>query len=446
MTRSAIKRSSPKDTLGKTLTLPLGLVNDRKVRFFRSLTYVCCALVIGITAWSAVAEFREVAVAPGQIVPLSTTQKVHHLEGGILETVFVAEGVQVEKGQPLVRLRPEGAGSDLDQLEAHLAGLRMQHIRLQALLTGEEPGFSGFDAAFDRIKREQAELYTRTRARDAEEREKLRLVLLQTKAEFEALSEERAGLIKQVEIEAEQVHIREQTFNQGHTSRIAFLEAQSRLSGVQAKLAAISSKYNQLGAKVQEASQGLERMEADRVQKLADERSKVIGEITEKENAKKKFEDRVARLVVRSPERGIVHLLAQRTPGEVIKPGDLVAEIVSHDTEMIAEVRLAVKDIGHVGPGAPATLKVSNYDPTGMEVVTGRVLDISATTFETKEGQLYYRTRIGLDQAYVGPRERGWRLLPGMVVEADIITGNKSLMRYMLKPVYRSLNTALGER
>lgn len=439
------KRRKKRDPLGKSLTLPLGLVDDRKVRFFRSLTYVCCALVIGITAWSAVAEFREVAVAQGQIVPSNTTQKVHHLEGGILEKVFVAEGDQVEKDEPLIRLRPEGAESDLEQLEAHLAGLRMQFIRLQSLLVGEQPDFAAFDA-YPNIRREQIELYNRTRAKDVEEREKIRLELLQAKAEFAALSEERSGLQRQVEIETEQVAIREKSFNQGHTSRIGFLEAQSRLGGLQSKLSAIDSKTTQLGAKVQEAAQALERSEADRSQKLADERSKVIGDITEKQNAMKKFQDRVSRLIVRSPERGVVHLLAQRTPGEVIKPGDLVAEIVSFDADMLAEVRMAVKDIGHVQLDAPANLKVANYDPTGMDMATGRVVDISATTFETKDGQPYYRTRIKLDKPFVGPPERGWKLLPGMVVEADIIIGNKSLMRYMLKPVYRSLSTAMSER
>jgi membrane fusion protein, adhesin transport system len=441
-----MKRRNPNNALGKTLILPVGLVDERKVRFFRSLTYICCALVLGITVWSAVAEFREVAVAQGQIVPLNTTQKIHHLEGGILEKVFVTEGEQVEKSEPILRLRPEGAESDLQQLDAHLAALRMQHIRLQALMTAVPPDFSGFSEAYSRIQHEQLELYNKTLAKDVEEREKLRLETIQAKAEYAALGEERDGLRRQVEIEAEQVNIRERSFSQGHTSRIAFLEAQSRLGGVQAKLAAISSKYTQLGAKVQEATQALERSEADRRQKLADERSKVLNDIIEKQNAMKKYQDRVSRLVIRSPERGVVQLLAQRTAGEVIKPGDLVAEVVSLDADMIAEVRLAVKDIGHVHLGAPANLKVANYDATGMDVATGRVMDISATTFETKEGQPYYRARIKLDHPFVGPVERNWKLLPGMVVEADIITGTKSLMRYMLKPVYRSLGSAMGER
>ncbi len=441
-----MSRTHQKDALGKRLTLPLGLVNEGRAKLFRSLTYTCSIFILAITAWSAVAEFREVAVAQGQIVPSSSTLKVHHLEGGIVEKVYVAEGQKVKAGEPIMRLRPEGAEADFDQLRAQLASLRLQNIRLQALLSGERPDFSGFDDVYAGIWKQQAELYAKTLTRDAEEREKLRLDLIQASGELAALAAERTGLERQVQIESEQVAIRQKSFSLGHTSRIAFLEAESRLSGLQAKLASMASKEVQLTAKMHEAEQAPQRAEADRLQKLADERSKVTAELVEKENAIGKYQDRVSRLVIRSPRQGVVQLLAQRTPGEVVKPGDLVAQIVPLDAEMIAEVRLATKDIGHVKVGAPANLKIANYDPTGMEVVAGRVIDISATTFENDHGQPYYRTRIELGQPFVGPRERNWRLLPGMVVEADIITGSKSLMRYMLKPVYRSLGPALGER
>lgn len=440
------RRKRAKDPIGKTLTLPLGLRNDRKVRFLRSLTYIICAVVIGTTAWSAVAEFREVAVAHGQIVPTNATQKVHHLEGGILEEVLVAEGEQIAKGQPMMRLRPEGAQNDLQQLEAHLASLGMQHIRLEALLTGEEPDFLAFGVRYPDIKREQLDLYMKTVSRDANEREKLQFEIQQAETELATMREERRGLLRQIEIETEQVGIRQKTFTQGHTSRIAFLEAKARLESMQSKLASTDGKISQLGGKVDGTRHALEKTEGERIQKLADERSKVTGEIFEKRNALNKYRDRVDRLTVRSPANGMVQLLVQRTAGEVIKPGDLVAEVISLDADMLAEVRLAVKDIGHVKLGDPANIKVSNYDPTGMEIATGRVIGISATTLETKDGQPYYRTRIKLNSSFIGPRERNWRLLPGMVVEADIVTGSKSLMRYMLKPVYRSLNTAFSER
>ena len=441
-----IRKSRQTNSLGKSLTLPLGLVNERKIRLFQSCTYALCVLAVATVIWSAMVEFREVAVARGQIVPSNATQKVQHLEGGIVDALFVAEGDMVAKGQALMQLRPETAGSDLEQLEAHLAGLAMQHMRLEALTTGAKLDFAGFGNRYAGVQREQFELYTRTLAKDARERENLRLEVQQIEAELATVTHERESLVRQAGFEAEQASIRQKSFAMGTTSRLVYLEAQSRLEALRAKVASTEGKIVQLNSKAEETRHALDKADADRLQKLADERSKVTDELSEKRYTMEKFRDRVSRLVVRSPEAGTVHLLAQRTPGEVIKPGDLVAEIISVQADMIAEVHMQVKDIGHVKLGDPANIKVSNYDPTGLELATGHVVDISATTFEAKDGQPYYRVRIKLDRAYIGPRERDWRLLPGMVVEADIVTGAKSLMRYMLKPVYRSLDSAFAER
>jgi membrane fusion protein, adhesin transport system len=440
----------PKDrkagSLGQTLTLPLGLVNNGKLHFFRSLTYICCGLVLAIAAWSAVAEFREVAVARGQIVPSNATQKIHHLEGGILDAVLVAEGDEVEKGQPLLRLRPEASQNDLEQMEARLNSLRVQHARLQSLLTGEMPDFSVFGGDYPDIHKEQLDFHANTLNKDARDREKIELEIKQSEAELSATTVERESLSRRVTIETEKVDMRRRTFEMGHTSRIVYLEATSQMEAVQQKLATADGKVVLLRGKVQEGRQALQKSEAERTHKLAEESAKVTSELLETENAVKKHRDRVLRLTILSPAKGIVQLLVQRNAGEVIKPGDLVAEIISLQSDVIAEVQLLAKDIGNVKLDAPARIKASNYDPTGIEIATGRVVDISATTFETKDGQPYYRTRIKLDSLYVGRPERNWRLLPGMVVEADIVTGSKPLLKYMLKPVYRSLDSAFSER
>jgi membrane fusion protein, adhesin transport system len=436
----------PDQTLGLALALPVGLVNNRRLTSFRFLTYICCGLVAAITFWSAVAEFREVAVARGQIVPSNATQKVHHLEGGILDVVLVAEGDVVKEGQPLLRLRPEAAKSDLEQLETRLTSLRMQHSRLQALLTGGTPDFAIFGDLYPEINKEQLEFYAKTLDRDARDLEKMQLDIKQAEIELSTVSAERESLVRQVAIGSEQVSIRQKTFERGYTSRLSYLESRSKLEAVQANLAATEGKAAQLFGKVEGGRQLLQKAEADRTQKLADESAKVTTELLETENSAKKHRDRVARLSIESPGKGIVQLLPQRNPGAVIKPGDLAVEIISLDADMIAEVQLQAKDIGNVKLGDPANIKAANFDPTGLAVATGRVVDISATTFETKDGQPYYRTRIKLDSPYVGRPERNWRLLPGMVVEADIVTGSRSLMVYMLKPVFRSLDTAFTER
>ncbi len=190
----------------------------------------------------------------------------------------------------------------------------------------------------------------------------------------------------------------------------------------------------------------MRKAEAERLQKLNDERAKVAGDLGETSNSLIKHRDRVMRLVVLSPAEGTINLLPHKSPGEVLKPGDLVAEIVSLDSGILAEVQLRARDLGHVKVGDKAEVRVSNFDPSVMGLAHGEVIGISATTFKQEHGEPYYRTRIKLKEDRLGNGDRMAQLLPGMTVEAHIVTGSKSLFRYMLKPVYRSLDVAFSER
>ena len=250
----------------------------------------------------------------------------------------------------------------------------------------------------------------------------------------------------QIAIEREQTDIREQSYNKGHTSRIGYLEAQSRLEGANAKFASLKADIQKLETAAEEARGALRKAEAERLQKLTDERSKVAGELSEVSNSLIKHQDRVKRLVVVSSTEGTINLLPHKSPGAVLKPGDLVAEIVSLDSGIIAEVQLKARDLGHVKVGDEAELRVSNFDPSVMGLAHGEVIEISPTTFKQEHSEPYYRTRIKLKEDRLGNGERMSRLLPGMMIEAHIVTGSKSLFRYMLKPVYRSLEVAFSER
>lgn len=130
----------------------------------------------------------------------------------------------------------------------------------------------------------------------------------------------------------------------------------------------------------------------------------------------------------------------------MIKPGALVAEIVPEHGGLLAEVELQPRDIGHVRAGNEARLTLSNYDPGIVGPLKGEVLEISPTTVEDKEGRFFYRVRIRLARETLSARGREFPLLPGMTLQAQIKTGSKTLARYMLKPVFRSMETAFAER
>ena len=436
------------DRFGEFLVLPPALRDKGVRKLYGGLIYLAVAGVAAIVTWSAFAQMRELAVAPGAIVSASFVQPIHHLEGGIVDEIYVAEGEKVTPGQPMLRLKPQLAESDFQQLLSRQGQLRLRQIALTASINAVDPNFGSLAREYPDLASEQTGLHQQNKAAWDSQRQQLSLAIGLAEGALAAGRAQLNSARVQIEIEREQTAIREKSFNLGHTSRIAYLEAKGRLEAANAKLGSLQAEIQKLEQQEQEARGALRKAEAERLQKLADERAKVAAELSEVTNSLVKHQDRVNRLVVTSPTSGTINLLPHKSAGAVLKPGDLVAEIVSLESGIIAEVQLKARDLGHVNAGDRAEIRVSNFDPGIMGLAHGEVIEISPTTFkeERGNGEPYYRTRIKLEEDRLGNGQRVWRLLPGMVVEAHIITGEKTLFQYMLKPVYRSLETAFSER
>ena len=159
-----------------------------------------------------------------------------------------------------------------------------------------------------------------------------------------------------------------------------------------------------------------------------------------------KFGDRVDRLKVRAPAHGLVTGLTVNTINSVIEPGKVLMEIVPVDKKLIVESRVTTEDIGHVHVGQKATVKVGSYDPQRFGTITGQVDKISPSTFLDEEQKPYYKAVIELEKQYLGAIPNTFKLLPGMTVQADIRTGEKTVLDYLLKPIYRGFQNAFQER
>jgi HlyD family type I secretion membrane fusion protein len=182
------------------------------------------------------------------------------------------------------------------------------------------------------------------------------------------------------------------------------------------------------------------------LQQVAEQKSKIGEERAELQEQLAGLQDRADRLVVRAPVGGLVKSIEQSGSGSVVKPGDLVAEIVPLEEDLVAEVKVEPKDIGHIKEGDAADVQVTSYDASRYGSVQGTVRTISASSFKDENGEAYFKAVIALAAREVGSGENTRPVLPGMVVQANVVTGSKSLMRYMLKPIVRSLDTAFGER
>lgn len=443
--RASLRDDADESIAIQKLSLPATLEDGRVPVMFDRFSYIASGLIMALLLWGSIAEIREFARASGQVVPSSFVKLVHHLEGGQVEEVKVQEGQVVEKGEALVALRPIAAVSDLNQLKVrrHYMSLKMQ--RLEALLSGRELIIPEGDE--DSLKVSEKDLYNKERARLARELQTIAARVSQRKVEIDSSARELESLERQVHISSEKLKIRERLLDQGYTSKRAYLDAQSELEKTKADAIAMRGRLDGAKKQLAEAESEYEQARSTAFAKYTEEYSQLAGEVAELDRTIVKYEDKVERLQIIAPVRGVVQELAHRAPGEVVKPGDLVAKIVPIDDDVVAEVNVEPKDIGHVNIGDEAEIRISTFDPNVYGVLKGKVQRLSATTFQTDpKSPPYFKAIIKLDRGYVGSQQHPVSILPGMQVEANIVTGAKSLVKYFLKPVYRSLNSSFTER
>jgi HlyD family secretion protein/adhesin transport system membrane fusion protein len=428
------------------LTTPIEFEDPAAIRTRRMSMRVVVLLVAGALVWAAVAPIREHSIAHGQLVPLYEVRPVQHLEGGIVDRILVSEGQLVEKGQPLLELQPVGTESDLAGLRVRAQNLMLQKARADALLANRDLDARSLGEVSAGLLADHVQVHQLRLSQRAKEREVLLTRIAQRKAEI-------AGLLTQIpmqkrlaEMQKERLEGRQELFAKGAMSRKQVLEVETLYEQARIQLRESERKLAMAKEALPEAEAALAEADAQARKLWSEELAKASSELAEVQESIRKQTDRVDRLVVRSPIRGRVQNLLQRSPGEVVPPGESILRVVPVGGDLVAEVRVKPQDIADVKVGDKAEIKVSAFDFTRYGKLKGEVSSISATTFETDEHQLFYKAVIRLDPARSAAFAPYSRLQPGMTVDADIISGSKSLLRYLLKPVFRGIDVAFSER
>lgn len=446
--------------LMRRLTQPLVLEDGRPPRVLTTTLYTCSGLVIAAVTWGALTEVREITIAPGQIVPRGQVQSVQHLEGGLVAEIYVREGASVTVHQPLVRLQPEAAVSDRNQLESRRANLKLQLIRLEAQSREETPDFGRLQRQYPDLAAEQGKLYESAVAQRQREHATLMSRVAQKRSEIAMLNADLVTARAQAAVQLELFGIQEMLQKGGNGSRKNWLDAKVLLQRAEGDAINLQSKLAVTQEALSEAQNSVEDARARAEQKLSEERAKAASDLSETEQQLIKITDRFDRLLIRAPSDGVVQELVPKAPGEVVKPGDLVARIVPTGSELVAEVRIDPKDSGHIRLGADAEIRLATFDAAIFGTLRGKVEYVSASTFAPVPGQPglpaqspgqntgdpYYKATIRLAQDYVGGGALRRPVTPGMMLQAQINTGSKSIIRYMFKPVFNSLDQAFTER
>ncbi len=396
-------------------------------------------LVAAFIGWAAYTPVEEVASAAGQTVPSGYIQSIQHADGGTVREILVAEGDLVEPGQPLLRFDDTNARADLGQMQSRQHALRLQAERLRRFVGGGGKG--GAELTVE----ESAILTSMEEARTGQ-RQVLRDQIAQKEQELRALASSRAALSKNLGLMQRENAIRQNLASKGYGSQLMALTSERDLNQIQGQLDEAANQGHRAEEAIREAKSRLQSLDADLTQDAMKNLGQTEAELAELTQSLDKLEHTASHTVIEAPVRGIVKGLALHTIGAVAEPGKLLMEIVPVGEELLVEANISPSDVGHLAVGQPVRVKVSAFDFTRYGSVAGRLLGVSASTFQTPDNQSYYKARIGLASNHVGGAAGQNLILPGMVVQADIVTGEKSVLQYLLKPIQHAVAGAFHER
>ncbi len=435
---------NPKYT--RYLGQPIALEEAGPPGVLRTGLLLLAVLVFGFVGWAAVTRLTESTRAIGFVTPTGSVRTVQHLEGGIVSEILVRDGVLVEPGAVLVRLDSTAARADLREKQVRLAALAVQAERLRAFAGGRPPNFDAIDPRYRALVADQMVILDLQEEARRQQHRVLELQVKQRRAEMSILNNDYRMLSNRIQIVSEMLSMRDKLLRKGLVSRFLYLGTKQEYNtavGDRRKNRADAARARQA---IAEAEGRLAQIDAELRNEAVAQMGLVSAELAQLRQTVIRLHDRVRRLEIRSPVRGVVKGLTVNTIGGVIPTGGVIAEIVPVDSDLIVEAQFSPSDVGHLEIGQTASVKVQSFDFARYGAVEGVLERLSATTFKENDGTIYYKGIIRLSQSHVGDNPIENMILPGMTVDIDVNTGERTLLRYLLRPVYESMDRALAER
>lgn len=417
-------------------------------RWFAHILLVCIAAFFAIFfAWASWATLDEVTRGDGKVIPSSQVQVVQNLEGGIVAAILAREGEIVEQGQVLLRIDNVRAASDLRESRKRYLALLGALARLRAEV--EESGIvfpPEVLAEAREVAANERDLFNARQEALQTELEVLRSQAEQRERELAELETRLGQLERSHALAVQELQITEPLAAQRIVPKLDLLRLQRQINDLAGELEATRLAIPRVQAAVREANRRIEerilrfRAEAQRELNAVQSEAMALEEVITAEA------DRVHRTEVRSPVRGTIKRLLITTVGGVVQPGADLVEIVPLEDTLLIEARIRPADIAFLHPGQPATVKVTAYDFSIYGGLEGVVEDISADTITDDKGESFYRVRVRTESSALERAGEPLPIIPGMTTQVDILTGQKTVMDYLLKPILRAKERALRER
>ncbi|ASY78136.1 HlyD family type I secretion periplasmic adaptor subunit [Pectobacterium polaris] len=418
--------------------------SPRSIRF---TLWAIGAFFLFFILWAGLANIDEVTRGDGKAIPSSRLQKIQNLEGGIITEVFIREGQVVNAGDPLLRLDDTRFASNVGETEADRLALLSRIERLNAEISGQDLVLSEeITTQAPKIAAGEKELYNSRRQQLHNEISGLEEQLIQRQQELRDFSAKEIQFRNSLGLLQQEIKMSEPLIAEGAISKVEVLRLRRAEVETRGQLDSIKLSIPRAESAIKEGENKIEETRSRYKSEALSQLSEAQTSLNKIAATGKALEDRVNRTLVVSPVRGIVQQVLVNTIGGVIQPGSDLVEIVPLDDKLLVEAKIRPQDIAFLHPGQDAIIKLTAYDYTIYGGLKGQLEQISPDTVTDKEGNSFYIIRLRTDKNYLGSADKPLLIIPGMVASVDIITGKKTILSYLLKPIIRAKAEALRER
>lgn len=431
----------------------------------RLTIWAMAGLLFCFLVWSYFAALQQVTSGMGKIIPSTQVQIIQSLDGGVLQKLFVQEGMQVIKGQAIASIDDTRFRSDFAEQKQEVSSLRSNVIRLRAELSSILIGSS---EAWQR----QIEINMNVPTYPEDLQENAKFMVERQQEEY---SGRLANLINQLAIQGQQIRQREQevaelaskinTLKISHqiankeldltrplaekniVSKIELYKLERSVNELKGELSAVRLLAPKLKSALQESILNRRETALAYRREARSQLNELQNKLSRINESQVGAQDKVTKALILSPVVGTIKTIHINTLGGVVKPGETIAEIVPTEDKLMVEAKIKPRDIAFIYPGLPAIVKITAYDFTRYGGLTGKVEHISADTTQDEEGNSFYLIRVRTDASSIKNKNgQAMPIIPGMLTEVDVITGKRTILEYILNPILRANEAALRER
>lgn len=425
------------------------LIVEQKRKTTRLLPFLLMATLAGGIGWSFIARLDEVVTANGEVKPEGRLKSIQHLEGGIVRALTVQEGDQVKVGSPLLQLELAPNGLNLEELQVRMDGLTINRLRLSAE-TEEKREF----IVPPLIEKNRPDMVRAERQiAEARWREYQSVVggltdqMRQRELAVQELESQRRSRNADLALTRERLEISRKLLVDNLTPRTDHLQLQSSAERLSGEIATLNSSIPRAAAAVGEMRSRLNEERAKFIRRAQEELSKVELDFARTTELVSDASGQRTRTLITSPIDGVVKNMRFVTLGGVVRPGEVIMEIVPVDDKLVVEAKLAPADRGHVEVGQLARVKVTAFDYIRYGALEGKVLQISPDALQdAANSPPYFKVVVETDRSYLEDNGAKLQISPGMQGTVDIHIGDRSVAAYLAKPVLKLRHEAFRER